>query len=112
MKNERDFVPDHFRLSDWVQEGQTPEGEETVVCEFDNWHTGLPDNTLAEKVTRLWRLFRDGKLSRPDKALVIRALLYCITPIDLIPDFIPFAGYLDDLFIVLGVLAYLDKNTE
>ena len=33
-------------------------------------------------------------------ALVI-AILYIVSPIDLLPDFIPFVGYLDDAFIFI-----------
>ncbi len=34
------------------------------------------------------------------KLLALLSLLYLLSPIDLIPDFIPFIGYLDDLVIV------------
>jgi len=40
------------------------------------------------------------------KALAIAVAAYALSPIDLIPDFIPVLGYLDDLVILpLGVLA-------
>lgn len=34
------------------------------------------------------------------KILLIAAIVYFLSPIDLIPDFIPVIGYLDDLIIV------------
>jgi uncharacterized membrane protein YkvA (DUF1232 family) len=34
--------------------------------------------------------------------ILILALLYIVSPIDLIPDFIPVAGWADDLLVGLG----------
>jgi uncharacterized membrane protein YkvA (DUF1232 family) len=40
--------------------------------------------------------------------------VYLASPVDLIPDFIPFVGYLDDLFVaavvVDGLLSYMDRS--
>ena len=52
----------------------------------------------------LWRLFRHPQTPRAAKWLAIAVLAYAISPIDLIPDFIPVLGLLDDLILVpLGV---------
>jgi uncharacterized membrane protein YkvA (DUF1232 family) len=37
-------------------------------------------------------------------------LLYLVTPIDLVPDFIPVAGQLDDAILVAAVLAYVARS--
>jgi uncharacterized membrane protein YkvA (DUF1232 family) len=50
------------------------------------------------------RLLRDPRLPRRDKLLVAALLPYLLSPIDLIPDFIPVAGQLDDAVIVALVL--------
>jgi len=44
------------------------------------------------------------------KSIVVGALIYFISPIDSVPDFIPFAGYLDDLGVVTAVLKFLGKE--
>ncbi len=35
--------------------------------------------------------------------MIVAALIYFITPLDLLPDFIPITGYLDDFTIILAV---------
>ena len=45
------------------------------------------------------------------KIAVIFLVLYLLNPIDLIPDFIPVIGQLDDIFIAGLVLRYAQKYT-
>lgn len=40
------------------------------------------------------------------KIMIITAIIYGLSPIDLVPDFIPVLGYLDDL-IILPLLIYI-----
>ena len=51
---------------------------------------------------------RDPRTPWPTRLLALGVAAYAANPIDLIPDFIPVIGYLDDLFIVpLGVALVL-----
>jgi uncharacterized membrane protein YkvA (DUF1232 family) len=50
------------------------------------------------------RLLRDPRLARRQKVLVAALLPYVLLPFDLIPDFIPVAGQLDDAVLVALVL--------
>lgn len=44
---------------------------------------------------------------------IVAALIYLLSPIDLIPDFVPVVGYLDDAAIVFFVLNFgVDKDLE
>jgi uncharacterized membrane protein YkvA (DUF1232 family) len=60
------------------------------------------------------KLVREPSLPRPVKIALAAAAVYLVSPIDLIPDFIPFLGYVDDLLlaaIVLdGVLNFVDRD--
>ncbi|MFL0268421.1 YkvA family protein [Candidatus Clostridium radicumherbarum] len=49
----------------------------------------------------LWRLFRDKRVNTKTKMLVGGLLAYIASPIDIIPDFIPLIGKIDDVAIVL-----------
>lgn len=48
-----------------------------------------------------WHLARDERLSRTRQAALIAAAAYLVSPIDLVPGFIPVAGQLDDAVVVL-----------
>jgi uncharacterized membrane protein YkvA (DUF1232 family) len=52
------------------------------------------------------RLLRDPRVPRRAKAALAVAVPYLASPIDLIPDFIPVLGQLDDALLVIGVLGY------
>jgi uncharacterized membrane protein YkvA (DUF1232 family) len=61
---------------------------------------------LTLEVYALYLACRDPRVPWYAKALAATVVAYAFSPIDLIPDFIPVLGYLDDLILVpLGVLA-------
>lgn len=51
-----------------------------------------------------WRLGRDPLLSRARRAAVLGGAAYLVSPIDLVPGFIPVLGQLDDIAVVLASL--------
>jgi len=55
----------------------------------------------------LQRLLRDPRLPRRRRALVVALAAYLAMPFDLVPDFIPVAGQLDDAILVALVLRSL-----
>jgi uncharacterized membrane protein YkvA (DUF1232 family) len=60
---------------------------------------------VKRDVYALYRAGRDPRVPWYAKLLAICVAGYALSPLDLIPDFIPVLGYLDDLILVpLGVL--------
>ncbi len=61
--------------------------------------------TLKRDVLAVWLAARDPRTPRLAKVLALIVAAYALSPIDLIPDFVPVLGYLDDLVLVpLGLL--------
>ena len=59
---------------------------------------------LAYIALILYYLMQSDKVSLKDKAIIIGALGYLISPIDVVPDAIPIAGLADDLAVLLYAL--------
>ncbi|MBN1242821.1 MAG: DUF1232 domain-containing protein [Spirochaetales bacterium] len=70
-----------------------------MIRRMKDWAARLKRDTLA-----LWLAYRDPRTPWYAKAAAAAVAVYAFSPIDLIPDFIPVLGYLDDLLLLpLGV---------
>ncbi len=59
---------------------------------------------LATYLHALWKLFKHPETPPAAKWVAIAVVAYAVSPIDLIPDFIPVLGLLDDLILIpLGI---------
>ena len=75
--------------------------ETTYLGRLRSWARGLKRDVVA-----LWLAARDPRVRWAPKLLAAGVAAYALSPIDLIPDFIPVLGYLDDLLIVpVGIWA-------
>ena len=52
----------------------------------------------------------DPQTPAPAKLTVLAALTYLLVPLDLIPDFIPAAGFSDDLVAVTALLGLCSRH--
>jgi uncharacterized membrane protein YkvA (DUF1232 family) len=68
---------------------------------------------LPRLVKLLGRLLVDSLVSKGDKALLAVAVAYVLSPLDLVPDFIPVVGGLDDLYLLaLALLRLVNRAGE
>lgn len=67
---------------------------------------------LPNMVKLLGRLLKDVRVPTAEKALFVGAIIYVISPIDLIPDVFPFIGQVDDVYVVALTLLRLVNRTD
>ena len=65
---------------------------------------------IPNLVALLIGLLRDGRVSQADKAILAGVIMYVIVPLDIIPDFIPFIGQVDDAYLLaISILRLLNR---
>ncbi len=64
------------------------------------------------RLLKAWTTRRYRSMPWRSLSLVIAAVLYFVSPIDAMPDFIPALGFLDDVFIVTWVMRTIQKDLE
>jgi uncharacterized membrane protein YkvA (DUF1232 family) len=74
-------------------------GYDCVKGKWEKWVSGLKQDTYA-----LYLASGDSRVPWAAKIVLIVVAAYALSPIDLIPDFIPVFGYLDDMILLpLGI---------
>jgi uncharacterized membrane protein YkvA (DUF1232 family) len=74
--------------------------EDGMIARLRRWAAALRRDAVA-----LYLAARDPRVKWPAKLVALAVAAYVLSPIDLIPDFIPVLGLVDDLVIVsLGIL--------
>ena len=66
--------------------------------------------SIKRDVVALYLAARDARVPWYAKAVAAAVAAYALSPIDLIPDFIPFLGQVDDVFILMASLQRLVGN--
>ncbi len=82
------------------------------------------DNLIAKKAMKeallfipnfvklIYRLLQDKRVTKTDKVLLAATVAYVLSPLDLVPDMIPFLGQIDDLLLIALVLKRLMDSVE
>ena len=87
--------------------------------DFMNYTNKFSQSEFVEKISRiakragsklvyaaliLYYTLQSDKVSKTNKAMIIGALVYMISPLDVLPDAIPIVGLSDDLAVLIYVL--------
>lgn len=67
---------------------------------------------LPNMVMLLGRLLKDARVPTAEKALFLGAIVYVISPLDFIPDVLPFIGQVDDIYVVALTLLRLVNRSD
>lgn len=74
--------------------------------------------TLIERIRviiRMVRAYASGRyrgIKLTNVLLLVAAIVYFVTPLDLVPDFIPITGFIDDFTVVLWVYGKLQEEID
>lgn len=109
-------IEEVFNNSMWQAQAERPsvleqlgrKWDETVSTKGQGLKTYLEDLQLA------YKMLRDPhfQIAKETKTVLIIALLYIISPIDLIPDAIPFLGLMDDVLVAGYALRQASAELE
>ena len=101
-----------FLDSNWMKMARAKGAEKKVRKEFDAWVQEVKDTKLVKRGRQLWDRLNSGNVSTAEKLVIIAALLYLISPVDLISDAIPVLGWLDDLGVAGIALNYVLRRVD
>lgn len=60
----------------------------------------------------LYRLIQDEAITSTDKALLVATTVYVLSPLDFLPDMVPFLGQVDDILLIALVLKRLMNSVS
>ena len=97
-----------FELDD---RASTEEASLYVRANFrDKLHQVSGLGKVADHLWALYHYMTDPSVHWSKKAVVVSALLYFIVPMDAVPDFVPIAGFLDDIGVISLTVRYVGRQ--
>lgn len=68
---------------------------------------------LPNLLKLMYKLLTDSRVSKADKTVLLAVIVYVITPLDFIPDFFPFIGQVDDMYLVaISILRLINRASD
>lgn len=101
-----------FVNSKWCRDAASPEVQSHLKQNFGKWSSRVRNAGILNRAKQLYQFFLSSEITGIQKVIVAGALLYVLSPLDLIPDFIPVIGWLDDLGIASFALSYIFSQMD
>lgn len=95
------------KVTSWAREGRLSERTGSWTDPFLQYLMMLPD-----MVHLLIKLLLDKEVSSRIKGYILIVFAYLLCPIDIIPDFLPVVGFIDDLLIIVVFLNKIINSKE
>ncbi len=95
------------KITDWSEEGKFGEKSGKWMDNFVQYLLIFPD-----LVHLMIKLIGDKEVSPKTKGMIVIGFAYLISPIDVVPDFIPVFGFVDDLLITVLLLNKIINTGE
>jgi uncharacterized membrane protein YkvA (DUF1232 family) len=70
---------------------------------------GLLFTKFCKELLLMWALLRDARTPLSAKLVALAAALYIISPVDLVTDFLPILGWLDDGIVAFVLFRFAQK---
>ena len=100
-------------LNDWQGKEPDKETREEVSSGFvDYLKKVIGKIPFVEDIVALFLLFNSSDYPLIKKGVCVFALLYFITPLDVIPDIMPVVGFLDDAGIIAAAVALYSSDLD
>ena len=109
-------VEEVFKDSTWQAQAERPGALDQIGSKWQEFLAtkGQGLKTYLEDLQLAYKMLRDPhfQVTKETKTVLIIALLYIISPIDLIPEAIPFLGLLDDVLVAGYALRQASAELE
>jgi uncharacterized membrane protein YkvA (DUF1232 family) len=109
-------IDELFKHKEWQHQADDPGVLESIGRQLDTSlatdRTGFKDYLDDLKLAYEMLKAPDFTIEKSAKIMLIIALLYIVSPIDLIPDSIPFLGVLDDVLVAGYVIKQMAPELE
>lgn len=101
-----------FFDSKWCKKAATPQGQAEVKSKYGEWAARVSNTGILNRAKHLYQFFISPHVKGMEKVVAAGALLYIFTPLDIIPDFIPVVGWLDDIGVAGFALNYIFSKMD